>query len=343
MTVTSPTTADTERLPPRPAHRGDFKIAILCSLPFEFGAVVALLDHDWDIAGLSYGKAAGDPNLYYVYGVFGRHNVVLAFLGGTGKTSTVAATAGFLTSFPNVKLALIVGVCGAVPFDPDETGDRGEIVLGDVIVSDGIVQYDFGRRLPEEFTHVPKQPNAEVRELLDNLRGFGGAKALENKMVGYLDWLRLEESKEAAYPGSAQDRLFEATYRHLTAGVSCEECGCDGEQVPRVRFERVGTRPAVHFGLIGLGDMALESGKTRDNFAQKSGVIGFEWGSIGAWDTITCVAIKGVCDYADGHRNKVWQRYAASTAAACAKAFLDYWTTELDIYIIVERGNQVPA
>ena len=35
--------------------------------------------------------------------------------------------------------------------------------------------------------------------------------------------------------------------------------------------------------------------------------------------------IKGACDYADSHKTKKWLRYAAAAAAACAKAFLEYW------------------
>ncbi|KEY72590.1 hypothetical protein S7711_10282, partial [Stachybotrys chartarum IBT 7711] len=45
-------------------------------------------------------------------------------------------------SFLNIKLALVVGICGAVPFMPDI---GLEIILGDVILSNGIIQYDLGR------------------------------------------------------------------------------------------------------------------------------------------------------------------------------------------------------
>jgi hypothetical protein len=45
--------------------------------------------------------------------------------------------------------------------------------------------------------------------------------------------------------------------------------------------------------------------------------------------------IKGACDYADSHKNKVWQRYAAATAAACMKAFLDNW--------VPSRSGNLPA
>jgi nucleoside phosphorylase len=47
--------------------------------------------------------------------------------------------------------------------------------------------------------------------------------------------------------------------------------------------------------------------------------------SAGVWDNFPCVVIKGVCDYADSHKNKKWQGYAAATAAACMKAFLKEW------------------
>ena len=32
--------------------------------------------------------------------------------------------------------------------------------------------------------------------------------------------------------------------------------------------------------------------------------------------------VRGICDYADSHKNKRWQAYAAATAAACAKEVL---------------------
>jgi hypothetical protein len=35
-----------------------------------------------------------------------------------------------------------------------------------------------------------------------------------------------------------------------------------------------------------------------------------------------CLVIRGICDYADSHKNKMWQEYAAATAAAFAKELL---------------------
>lgn len=39
-------------------------------------------------------------------------------------------------------------------------------------------------------------------------------------------------------------------------------------------------------------------------------------------DTLPCLIIRGICDYADSHKNKAWQPYAASVAAAYAKELL---------------------
>jgi len=44
-------------------------------------------------------------------------------------------------------------------------------------------------------------------------------------------------------------------------------------------------------------------------------------------ETFHSLVIKGVCDYADSHKDKRWQGYAAATAAAAAKAFLENWST----------------
>ncbi len=46
----------------------------------------------------------------------------------------------------------------------------------------------------------------------------------------------------------------------------------------------------------------------------------------GVWDKLPCIVIKGICDYADSHKSKVWQRFAAAIAAAVAKAILERYT-----------------
>ncbi|EAQ87914.1 hypothetical protein CHGG_04533 [Chaetomium globosum CBS 148.51] len=116
-------------------------------------------------------------------------------------------------------------------------------------------------------------------------------------MAGYMDVLRGEPELAAVYPGAAQDRLFEATYRHVIDGMSCEGCGCGGKLVPRARLEQGDGQPAVHFGLIASDDTVMKSGEDRDAIAQQAGVIGFEMEGAGMCDVFPCVIIKGACDY----------------------------------------------
>ena len=319
-----------EPRPRRPATRGDFEIAVICALPLEADAVNALFDLHWDDDGPPYDKASGDPNAYST-GAIGRHNVVLAHMPDMGMAPAAAVAANCRASFPNINLAVVVGICGAVPFGPG--GE--EIVLGDVIISDSVVQFDFGRRLPDRFVRKDtlldslSRPNAEIRALLAKLKGLRGRKTTQGKMVGYMDVLRHEPELAAEYPGAMHDRLFEATYRHVRDGMLCEECGCNGELVRRTRHELDNQVPAIHFGLIASGNTVMKSGEDRDAITRQEGIVGFEMEGAGVWDVFPCVVIKGACDYADSHKTKAWQRYAAATAAACMRAFLDHWVPSL--------------
>jgi nucleoside phosphorylase len=52
------------------------------------------------------------------------------------------------------------------------------------------------------------------------------------------------------------------------------------------------------------------------------GVLCFEMEAAGLMNNFPCLVIRGVCDYADSHKNKTWQAYMAGTAAAYAKEVL---------------------
>ena len=56
--------------------------------------------------------------------------------------------------------------------------------------------------------------------------------------------------------------------------------------------------------------------------AELGGVLCFEMEAAGLMNKFPCLVIRGICDYADSHKNKKWQAYAAGTAAACAKEVL---------------------
>ena len=67
----------------------------------------------------------------------------------------------------------------------------------------------------------------------------------------------------------------------------------------------------------------MKDGPTRDRIAKEENVICFEMEAAGLSDSFPCLVIRGICDYADSHKNKRWQPYAAVTAAAYAKWLLN--------------------
>ena len=89
------------------------------------------------------------------------------------------------------------------------------------------------------------------------------------------------------------------------------------ERKPRTKPD-----PQIHYGNIASGNEVLKHGVTRDKIAEDEGVICFEMEAAGLMDNFPCLVIRGICDYADSHKNKIWQLYAAATAAALAKELL---------------------
>ena len=60
----------------------------------------------------------------------------------------------------------------------------------------------------------------------------------------------------------------------------------------------------------------------RDTLANQHDILCFEMEAAGLMDSFPCVVIRGICDYADTHKNDQWQGYAVTTAAAYAKELL---------------------
>jgi nucleoside phosphorylase len=80
----------------------------------------------------------------------------------------------------------------------------------------------------------------------------------------------------------------------------------------------------VHYGLIASGNQVIKNAKLRDELNKSLGgnVLCVEMEAAGLIDNFPCIVIRGVCDYADSHKNKDWQEHAAAVAAAFAKELL---------------------
>ncbi|KAK1960984.1 hypothetical protein LY78DRAFT_723460 [Colletotrichum sublineola] len=119
-------------------------------------------------------------------------------------------------------------------------------------------------------------------------------------------------------PGPRKDTLYQASSLHIGAST-CAKCRPEGEVD---RDARATTDPGLFFGNIASGNQVMKDGQTRDKYSQElGGVLCFEMEAASLMNNL-CIVVRGICDYADAHKNKRWQPYAAATAAAYAKELL---------------------
>ncbi|RCI14837.1 hypothetical protein L249_6700 [Ophiocordyceps polyrhachis-furcata BCC 54312] len=337
----------TRRVFRRPSHRRDFQIAIICALTLEYDAASLLVDEFWDQDDAEYGRASGDTNLYR-NGRIGTHDVVLMVLPSMGKALVAGSAASLRTSYPSLKLVFLVGICGGVP-----SSGSHYALLGDVVIGEAIIQYDFGRQYPGEF--LPKEamersPNKDIRTLMAYCKSRYGREDVRTNAA-----ICLKAIQDAAlnkyyrtdylYPGLADDKLYRATYRHKhrqpscdicsgetdrvcseAAKASCADLGCEEKELVHRKQKRHHPCPDILIGRLASGDTVMKSGQHRDQIAKQHDIIAFEMEGAGAWDELPCVVVKGICDYADSHKSKEWQPYAAATASAVVKAILMRYT-----------------
>jgi nucleoside phosphorylase len=299
--------------------RESYNVGVICALDVEKAAIESTLDEEHG----RIERVDGDDNVY-TFGRIGEHNVVIACLpaGVMGKVSATAASRDMMRSFP-IKVGLMVGVCGGV------WSVKTDIRLGDVVVSQpdgmhgGVVQWDFGK-MEKEGAFVRKgMLNRPPRPLLNAVQSL---KARHRRKGNELH-IRLEEIlsnneymlEEYRCPGRQHDELFDASYNH-PEGDTCDRC--DRSRLVRRLPDRQDDKPKIHYGNIASGDEVVKDGRTRDRIAREEGILCFEMEAAGLMDTFPCVVIRGVCDYADSHKNKRWQPYAAMVAACYAKELL---------------------
>jgi hypothetical protein len=125
-------------------------------------------------------------------------------------------------------------------------------------------------------------------------------------------------------PGAGKDHLFEAAYDHV-GGVTCHLC--DLNRLVN-RDPRNSPNPVVHYGTIASANQVMKDGLTRETLRNQFDFRCFEMEAAGLMNNFPCVVIRGICDYADSHKNKEWQPYAAATAAAYAKELLTVISAE---------------
>jgi nucleoside phosphorylase len=293
----------------------DYTVGWVCALPIEHTAATVMLD----VQHQSPPHDDNDPTLYTL-GRIGNHNVVLACLpaGQIGTNSAAVVATRMQSKFPSLRIGLMVGIGGGVP------SAGADIRLGDVVISQpyathgGVVQYDFGktggggRLTPIGFLNMPPTVllNAISKQRSNH---YIDQNALSMHLSNF------KRLPQFSHDGAGEDVLYEASYNHI-GGPTCDRCRKDKtvERTPRSCQEMV-----IHYGTIASGNQVMKDGITRDRLSvELGGVLCFEMEAAGLMNSFPCLVIRGICDYADSHKNERWQPYAAAAAAACAKEVL---------------------
>lgn len=301
--------------------RDEYTVGWICALPLEMAAAKAMLDH-------IHPDIPADPSLNdtnaYILGSLCGHNVVVACLpvGVYGTTSAATVAMQMLTSFKSIRCSLMVGVGGGVP------STKEDLRLGDIVVSrpmaarPGIIQYDFGKiETGDEIsgTGALNKPST----LLLTAAGKVETNAIlgESQISNHIAQIVEKDPLVFSRPKPDEDFLFDPDYDHETEPIehACKRCNPDRI---RHRLPRETQNPKVHYGLVASGNQVMRHGTTRDKLARKHGILCFEMEAAGLMDIAQCLVVRGICDYADSHKLKRWQGYAAAAAAAYAKEIL---------------------
>lgn len=299
-----------------------YTVGWICAVDPEHVAATVFLDEEHE--GLD--SLSSKDNNTYTLGRIGGHNVVIAVMPNDyGTTSASLAARDMLHSFPNIRTCVMVGIGGGAP------SPKHDIRLGDVVVSSahngngGVWQYDFGKRIQDQSfqsTGFLNQPPLFLQTAVKALRtkyAISGHR-LQEAISDVLE-KHPRIAKDYKQPNPNTDRLYKAHVIHPNGEESCAAiCGDDLSNLVE-RPERQ-ENPVIHYGLIASANQVMKDATVRDTLAENKDVLCFEMEAAGLMNHFPCLVIRGICDYADTHKNKEWQGYAAMAAAAYAKDLL---------------------
>ncbi|EEU38844.1 uncharacterized protein NECHADRAFT_11175, partial [Fusarium vanettenii 77-13-4] len=241
---------------------------------------------------------------------------------GTVKAAQCAATVS--QQFPNVRFALMIGIGAGIPNFP-----KRDIRLGDIAISiprdnhSGVLQYDFGK-YEADGKFVLKGSLDKPPPLLISADGSLEEDEMMNKSRLRRILKNITKQPRYARPNT-DDVLFDPTFHHVNKGEDCSGCEASGEKkvTPRAEREERPGQPVVHRGLILSGSGVVKNPGDRDRLRRDcDDAICFEMEAAGIMDELPCLVVRGICDYADTHKQDGWHYYAAAVAAAYGKAVL---------------------
>ncbi|KAG5761208.1 hypothetical protein H9Q72_010684 [Fusarium xylarioides] len=313
-----------------------YTVGLICALPLELRAVRALFDTEHN----EHTRMKGDSNTYAL-GTMGEHLIVAACLpsGEYGTNAAAEVASNMARTYPELEFCLLVGIGGGAP------SAETDIRLGDVVVShptstsSGVIQYDRGKEYKGnvfQLTGSLPGPPRCLRTAISALRSKPdpSSNSLQLFIEDITRCIPYSSSSDYSHPGQENDRLFKAACPACFEHRDCPEADSHVQR----RALRTTNQPEIHYGIIASGNKVLKDAVARDHWAKEHGILCFEMEAAGVMNTLPCLVIRGICDYADSYKDKRWQNYAAATAAAYAKLLLRYTASSNTEWNTARRG-----
>jgi nucleoside phosphorylase len=137
-----------------------------------------------------------------------------------GTISATAVAGSLRVSFPNITLALVIGICGVIPSGTDQ-----EIVLGDVIISQALILYDLGRQYPGGFKRKTDvrdtlgRPSLEIRAIQAKL----GTSRYRQKMQNNITIFLAEYGRSCPKRSFQAKRMISSTAHHMCTSTTRQQ------------------------------------------------------------------------------------------------------------------------
>ncbi|KAF4552044.1 Hypothetical protein D9617_11g008910 [Elsinoe fawcettii] len=304
---------------PVPAHN-EFQVGCICPMGVELAPVLEMLDEVYQ-----RGLPSTSYTCSYVLGRMGKHNIVIATLAETGNNSSATVATQLVNDFKSIRFGLLVGIGGGLP------SNECDIRLGDVVVSRplngvaAVVQLDRGKYGPDDYFLKVGHLDPPPRILMDAITWLEAHhKSHESTISDHVDEILRKKpklrSEGYSRPSTTSDLRFEDTYIHTARNLSCKYC--DHKRLV-TRGERSNGKPRIFYGPIGSSNAVIKDASLARRYREQ-GFLCVEMEAAGIMDNFRCLVIRGVCDYADSHKCKDWQPYAAAAAAGYMKELLSH-------------------
>lgn len=319
----------------------DYTIGWVCdSIEGQLAALYMLDDKHED---LPY-PVDGDNT--YILGKIGGHNAVVACpLKSRNDKDDARTTTQMMSNFPNIAICLMIGTGSSI---------SPKVRLGDAVVSWSHIGYPtvLQRNMKNDEPMKRTGPLSNLPgALLTALTKFQADTLSHYQVLNHINYVQTREDIPRNFIKShlPEDLLFKSDYNHISRIPDSSHKNNEEGYCQLCDKSMIVDRPpsknnfGIHYGLIASVNRAVIDANLRKKLKEchtDITCVDTEVANI-IHDEFPCIFIRGICDYADSHKNKAWQGYAAVTAAACAKVLLTALPVREVLRLEAIKGKQI--